>query len=84
MVTGASGFIAIHCIQQLLNQGYKVRGTVRSLQNEKKVKPLKDLEHSEALELVEADLTKDDGWSKLVILFNTHLKTIVVLRLVTG
>jgi dihydroflavonol-4-reductase len=29
LVTGASGFIAIHCIIQLLEQGYHVRGTLR-------------------------------------------------------
>ena len=28
-VTGASGFIAAHCIKQLLEKGYNVRGTVR-------------------------------------------------------
>jgi len=28
-VTGASGFIAAHCIKQLLEKGYTVRGTVR-------------------------------------------------------
>ncbi len=31
LVTGASGFIALHCIDQLLAQGHEVRGTVRSL-----------------------------------------------------
>jgi uncharacterized protein YbjT (DUF2867 family) len=30
LVTGASGFIATHIIDQLLLAGYKVRGTVRS------------------------------------------------------
>ena len=34
LVTGASGFIAIHCIIQLLEQGYQVRGTLRSLDRE--------------------------------------------------
>lgn len=33
LVTGASGFLATHCIHQLLVLGHKVRGTVRS--NEK-------------------------------------------------
>lgn len=66
LVTGASGFIAIHCVQQLLDQGYKVRGTVRSLSNENKVKPLKLLRHSENLELVETNLLEDDGWDKAV------------------
>ena len=37
-----------------------MRGTVRSLTNENKVKPLKEL--SSELELVEADLTKKESW----------------------
>jgi len=43
-VTGASGFIALHLVQQLLEKGYTVVGTVRSLSNETKMKPLRDLE----------------------------------------
>ena len=31
LVTGASGFIGLYCVDQLLSQGYEVRGTVRSL-----------------------------------------------------
>ena len=38
LVTGASGFIAIHTIVQLLEQGYKVRGTVRSMAKEAEVR----------------------------------------------
>lgn len=30
LVTGASGFIAAHIVDSLLEQGYNVRGTVRS------------------------------------------------------
>ena len=37
LVTGASGYIASHIVRLLLEKGYCVRGTVRSLQNEKKV-----------------------------------------------
>ena len=29
LVTGAGGFISLHTIQQLLQFGYQVRGTVR-------------------------------------------------------
>ena len=44
LVTGASGYVATHIIKQLLEQGrVRVRGTVRSLDNEKKVKPLRDI-----------------------------------------
>ncbi|XP_015915115.1 uncharacterized protein [Parasteatoda tepidariorum] len=64
LVTGASGFIALHVIQLLQREGYRVRGTVRSLKNEKKVQPLKELcpDARYPLELVEADLTNDSGW----------------------
>ena len=30
LVTGGSGFIALHCIDQLLEKGYSVRTTIRS------------------------------------------------------
>jgi len=30
LVSGLSGFIAAHCLEQLLQKGYRVRGTVRS------------------------------------------------------
>lgn len=64
LVTGASGFIASHIIKLLQEQGYKVRGTVRSLQDEDKVKRLNELcpEAENKLEIVEADLTKPESW----------------------
>jgi nucleoside-diphosphate-sugar epimerase len=64
LVTGASGFIASHIIKQLQEQGYKVRGTVRSLQDEDKVKRLNELcpEAENKLDIVEADLTKPESW----------------------
>ena len=64
LVTGASGYIATHVIKQLQEAGYQVRGTVRSLSDEAKVKHLNDLcpEAAFKLELVEADLTKPESW----------------------
>ncbi len=66
LVTGASGFLAMHVVKQLLDSGeYIVRGTVRSLANEQKVKPLKMLSPENAkypLELAEADLMKKESW----------------------
>jgi nucleoside-diphosphate-sugar epimerase len=71
LVTGASGYVATHCVQQLLEQGYSVRGTVRSLKNEAKVKPLRDLKNAQGLlELVEADLLDGpEKWVRLEFLF---------------
>jgi dihydroflavonol-4-reductase len=64
LVTGASGFIGIHCVIQLLAQGYPVRGTLRDLEREPELRAtlLKFVDADDRLELVEADLLKDDGW----------------------
>uniref|UniRef100_A0AC35GFH1 3-beta hydroxysteroid dehydrogenase/isomerase domain-containing protein n=1 Tax=Panagrolaimus sp. PS1159 TaxID=55785 RepID=A0AC35GFH1_9BILA len=64
LVTGASGYLGIHCVKQLLEAGYLVRGTVRALNNPKKIEPLRSLPFaSERLELVVADLEKPDQWN---------------------
>lgn len=69
LVTGASGYLASHVVHQLMQKGYRVRGTVRNLKNEKKVKPLRELEQntSGSLDLVEADLMDKDCWIKSVL-----------------
>ncbi len=66
LVTGASGFIALHCIHQLLLAGYGVRGTVRSLKREPEVRQTlaNHLENTDELEIVETDLTHDAGWAE--------------------
>jgi dihydroflavonol-4-reductase len=70
LVTGATGFIAGHCIAELLEHGYAVRGTVRSLSDPAAAavgKALADRGHGGGeLELVEADLTNDRGWADAV------------------
>ncbi|PIK56104.1 putative NADPH-dependent methylglyoxal reductase GRP2 [Apostichopus japonicus] len=68
LVTGASGYLASHVVQQLLQDGYQVRGTVRSLTNPLKVDPLKKLgeEAENRLELVEADLTNEECWKDAI------------------
>ena len=69
LVTGASGYIAAHAVQLLLSSGkYRVRGTVRSLKNEKKVKELKELvpDAKYPLDLIEADLQNKESWPPAV------------------
>lgn len=68
LVTGASGYIGGHVAREFLEHGYRVRGTVRSLANPKKVDHLRALgaAHGGRLELVEADLERDAGWKDAV------------------
>ncbi|MFJ9363015.1 SDR family oxidoreductase [Nocardia sp. NPDC101769] len=61
LVTGASGYVAGQVIQELLRQGYRVRGTVRSAARATEVAELLP-----GVELVEADLGSDAGWAAAV------------------
>lgn len=65
LVTGATGFVAGHCIEELLRHGYAVRGSVRDLATA-------DVAHLRAiaaelggeLEFVAARLDADEGWAQ--------------------
>ncbi|MCO4747488.1 MAG: NAD-dependent epimerase/dehydratase family protein [Proteobacteria bacterium] len=63
LVTGAAGFLAGHCVKDLLAHGHTVRGTVRDPSDATKVGYLKELGD---IELVTADLTDDAGWDEAV------------------
>jgi nucleoside-diphosphate-sugar epimerase len=69
LVTGANGFVASHCILQLLKAGYRVRGTVRSTEGGKKVKDIISA-HTDTpddrLSFAQADLSNDAGWERAV------------------
>jgi dihydroflavonol-4-reductase len=57
LVTGATGFVAGHVIQQLLLRGYKVRGTVRDLGKPERFAFLSRIANAASnLSLVELDL----------------------------
>ena len=68
LLTGASGYIGKHITLQLLNQGYKVRASVRSLSKSAEVKNavkphlLDSSDLDSRLTFVELDLDKDLGW----------------------
>ena len=66
LVTGGSGFVASHCILQLLDAGYRVRTTVRSLAREASVRAtLKSAgaDPGAMLTFAAADLMSDAGWA---------------------
>jgi len=67
LVTGASGYVAGHCILRLLKDGYRVRGTLRSLKRASEVrqwlaKARGGSDPGDALSFVEAELTVPKGW----------------------
>lgn len=64
LVTGASGFIAGHCILDLLEHGYAVRGTVRNLKKAPALKAMfaKYTDKADSIEFAQADLLSDAGW----------------------
>ncbi len=65
LVTGATGFIAKHCIGELLRKGYKVRGTARdpakSADSVRRAFTRAGVDPDE-IEIVAADLLNDEGW----------------------
>ena len=67
-VTGASGFIAAHCIKQLLEKGYNVRGTVRGDPSSDRYKWLYDLTEQfnlpSKVSLYQADLLKNGTFTE--------------------
>ena len=65
LVTGASGFIAIHCINELLKAGYSVKGSLRNLRRENEVREsIEDPTRNQKLEFCKLELLEDEGWDE--------------------
>jgi dihydroflavonol-4-reductase len=68
LVTGGTGYVAGWCITALLQRGYAVRTTVRSLEKEQTVRDAVStvVDPGDRLSFAVADLTSDDGWDAAV------------------
>ena len=69
LVTGGNGFVGSYCIIQLLQKGYNVKTTIRSLNKKDEViEVLKKggITSFDNLTFIEADLSKDANWDMAV------------------
>ncbi len=66
LVTGASGFIAKHCIAELLRRDFPVRGTLRDPGRAEDVRRViaRTGVDASSVDFVAADLLHDDGWDE--------------------
>ncbi|MCB9675809.1 MAG: NAD-dependent epimerase/dehydratase family protein [Alphaproteobacteria bacterium] len=69
LVTGGSGFVGVHAIAALLNDGHRVRTTVRNVMKEEEIRAMlgrAGVDAGDRLTVVAADLTSDEGWDRAV------------------
>ena len=68
LVTGISGYIGSHVAAKLLEQGFKVRGTVRALGKGQRILKALDAHGADVsgVDLVQANLASDEGWKGAV------------------
>lgn len=71
LVTGGSGFLGAHCIVKLLNEGHKVRTTIRSSEKQRAVLSALEVAGIDSvlvgnLTFAIADLSSDAGWGQAV------------------
>ncbi len=68
LVTGGSGYIAQHCIAELLKKGYSVKTSLRSENREAEVRQAiaNEVDAKNNLEFCKLDLMEDEGWDSAV------------------
>ena len=67
LVTGASGYIALHCIAELLKNEFAVKGSLRNMNRQEEVKNAIQKEITpDNLEFCKLDLSEDEGWDDAV------------------
>ena len=67
LVTGANGFIGLHTVLHFLQLGYNICATVRTKEQGEKVRQtLAKHADTHKLEIIHADLTRDEGWQQAV------------------
>ncbi len=84
LVTGATGFVGKWTVIRLLQAGYPVRGTIRSMRKApdvfKSVTAEVGREAASRLELVEADLLADAGWAEAMQGVSTVMHVAAAIR----
>lgn len=68
LVTGGSGYVGGWCIVELLQRGFIIRSTIRSLSKETAFREAISsvTENGDSLSFFEADLTSDAGWDEAI------------------
>ena len=69
LVTGGTGFVGSHCVLQLLQRGYGVRTTLRSMGRKGEILDMMKaggITSFDRLTFIETDLMKDDNWDEAV------------------
>ena len=67
LVTGASGYLALHCISELLDNGFLVRGSLRDIKKEREVRrALGNKIKGNNFEICKLNLLDDYGWDMAI------------------
>jgi nucleoside-diphosphate-sugar epimerase len=68
LVTGGTGYLGTWCVVRLLQEGWRVRTSLRDLGREPELRTAvaREVDPSDRLEVVRADLLSDAGWAEAV------------------